>query len=89
MDCSPPGSSVLGILQARVLERVACPPPGDLPHPGIKPASLMSPILTGRLFTTSTTQKAQVGHMSGEFQRQRWKNRQQQNTGDENANVLP
>ena len=25
MDCSPPGSSVRGILQARVLERVAAP----------------------------------------------------------------
>ena len=30
----------LGILQARILERVAMPsPPGDLPHPGIKPQS--------------------------------------------------
>ena len=39
MDCSPPGSSVHGILQARTLEWVACPPPGDLPDPGIKPRS--------------------------------------------------
>ena len=39
MDCSPPGSSVHGILQARILEWVACPPPGDLPNPGIKPRS--------------------------------------------------
>ena len=42
MDCSPPGSSVHGILQARILERVAGPPPGDLPDPGIEPAPLMS-----------------------------------------------
>ena len=29
MDCSPPGSSVHGIFQARVLENVAyCPPRG-------------------------------------------------------------
>ena len=28
------------------------PPPGDLPHPGIKPVSLMSPALVGRFFTT-------------------------------------
>ena len=27
-----------------------CPPPGDLPDPGIKPTSLMSPALTGRFF---------------------------------------
>ena len=36
-DCSPPGSSVHGILQARILEWVASPPPGDLPNPGIEP----------------------------------------------------
>ena len=43
MDCSLPGSSVHGIPQARTLEWVAIPPPGDLPDPGIEPASLMSP----------------------------------------------
>ena len=47
MDCSPPGSSVHGILQARRLEWVTCPPPGDLPHPGIEPASLVAPTLQG------------------------------------------
>ena len=40
MDCSPPGSSVHGILQARIQEWVAFPSPGDLPDPGIKPGSL-------------------------------------------------
>ena len=40
MDCSPPGSSVHGILQARVLERLPCLPPGDLPDPGIEPRLL-------------------------------------------------
>ena len=35
MDCGPPGSSVRGILQARILEGLPCPPPGDLPNPGI------------------------------------------------------
>ena len=34
-----PGSSVHGIAQARILEWVAIPPPGDLPDPGIEPAS--------------------------------------------------
>ena len=34
------------------------PPPGDLPHPGIKPASLASPALGGGFFTISTTWKA-------------------------------
>ena len=35
----PPGSSVLGLLQARILKRVPFPSPGDLPNPGIKPRS--------------------------------------------------
>ena len=39
LDCSQPGSSVHGILQARILEWVACPPSVDLSDPGIKPGS--------------------------------------------------
>ena len=38
-----------------------CPPPGDLPHPEIKPESLLSPALAGRFFTTSTTWEAPFG----------------------------
>ena len=37
MVCSLPGLSVHGRPQARISERVAMPPPGDLPDPGIKP----------------------------------------------------
>ena len=37
LDCSPPGSSVHGILQARILEWVAIPfSKGNLPNSGIK-----------------------------------------------------
>ena len=36
------------------------PPPGDLPHPGIESASLMSPTLAGRFFTTSARQAINV-----------------------------
>ena len=32
-----------------------CPPPEDLPDPGIVPVSCMFPALTGGFFTTSTT----------------------------------
>ena len=32
-----------------------CPPPGNLPHPGIEPLSFKSPALTGRFFTTIAT----------------------------------
>ena len=44
MNCSPQGSSVDGILQARILEWVVAPS-GDLPGPGIKPASPEAPVL--------------------------------------------
>ena len=44
MDCSPPGSFVHGILQARILDGLPFPPPGDLPDPGIEPVSLKSPV---------------------------------------------
>ena len=37
MNCSPPGSSVHGILQERILEWAAMPSPGDLPNAGIEP----------------------------------------------------
>ena len=35
VDCSPPGSSVHGILQARILERAAMSSSRDLPEPGL------------------------------------------------------
>ena len=33
--------------------RLPCPPPGNLPDPGIQPTSLVSPALAGVFFTTS------------------------------------
>ena len=41
------------------LNRLPFPTPGDLPDPGIEPASLESPALADGLFTTSTTWEAQ------------------------------
>ena len=58
MDCNLPGSSVHGIPQPRILEWVAMPSSRDLPDPGIKAASLSSPALAGRFFTTSATGEA-------------------------------
>ena len=48
MDYSPPGSSVHGISQARILEEVAFPPFWDLPNLEIEP---VSPALAGGFFT--------------------------------------
>ena len=55
MEYSLPVFSVLGILQAGILEWLSCPPPGDLPNPGIDPVSLVSPALAGGFFVISTT----------------------------------
>ena len=60
MDYSPPDSSVHGILQARILEWLPCPPPGDLPNPEIEPVSPAPPALTGGLFTTEPPGKPLV-----------------------------
>ena len=42
-----------GLLQARMLESLTFPSPGNLPDPGIKRVSLRSPAFAGRFFTTS------------------------------------
>ena len=39
-DCTPPGSSIHGISQARMLEWGPVPSPGDLPDLGIEPGTL-------------------------------------------------
>ena len=39
VDCSLPVSSIHGILQARIVEWLPFPSPGDLPYPGIEPGS--------------------------------------------------
>jgi len=49
IDYSPPGFFVHGISQARKLDGLPFPFPGDLPDPGIEPTS---PALAGRFFTT-------------------------------------
>ena len=53
MDYSLLGSSAHGIFQARMLSGLPFPSLGDLPNPGIKPTSLISPVLAGRFFTTA------------------------------------
>ena len=42
MDCSLPISSVHGISRQEYSSGLPCPPPGDLPNPGIEPASYVS-----------------------------------------------
>ena len=60
MNYSLPGSSVHGILQARILERLPFPPPGHLPKPGIKPTYPVSPALAGGFFIIEPPEKRYV-----------------------------
>ena len=48
----------LGFSRQEYWSGLPCPPPGDLPDPGIELVSLMSPALTGGFFTTSATWEA-------------------------------
>ena len=45
----------MGFSRQEYWSGLPCPPPGDLPNPGIRPISLMSPALAGGLFTASAT----------------------------------
>ena len=54
MDCNPPGSSVHGIFQERILERVAMPSFRDFSDPGIEPGSP-----AGKFFTDEPPRKPQ------------------------------
>ena len=62
MDCTLPGSS--GVLQIRILDRLPCPPPGDLPNPGIKPTSFMSPAWQAGSLPLASTSKHPNSHDS-------------------------
>jgi len=61
IDCSPPGSSVHGILQARVLDWKGklFLSPGDLPDPGIKPGS---PALQADSLPSESPEKPSLVH---------------------------
>ena len=49
-DCSLPGFTIHGIFRQEYWSGLPCPPPGDLPDPGIKP---MSPALVAGFFYLS------------------------------------
>ena len=55
VDCSLPGSSVHGILQARILEWVSMPFSRPFFRTRDEPVFFMSPALTGGFFTISAT----------------------------------
>ena len=48
----------MGFSRQEYWSELPYPPPGDLPDPGIEPASLMSPALVGGFFITSANWEA-------------------------------
>ena len=56
--CQAPLS--MGFPRQEYWSGLPCPPPGDLPDPGIEPASLASPALASGFFTTGATWEANV-----------------------------
>ena len=59
MNCSPPSSSLpMRFSRQEHWSGLPCPPPEDLPNPGIELVSLMSRALAGRFFTPGATWEA-------------------------------
>ena len=58
------GPLSMGFSRQEYWSGLPCPHPRDLPDPGIKPVSLTSPALAGRLFTTSATSEASASRGS-------------------------
>ena len=48
----------MGLSMQEYWSGLPLPPPGDVPHPGIKPESLKSPALAGGFLTTSANWEA-------------------------------
>jgi len=48
----------MGFSRQEYWSGLSCPPPGDLPNPGIEPTSLAPPALAGEFFTTCATKEA-------------------------------
>ena len=56
--CQAPLS--MGFSRQEYWSGLPSPPPGSLPYPGIEVMSLMSPALSGRFFTSSTSWEAPI-----------------------------
>ena len=59
----------MGFFRKEYCSGLPCPPPGDLPDPGIEPKTLVSPALAGEFFTTGGKESAcnmgNLGSISG------------------------
>ena len=53
----------MGFSRQEYQSGLLCPPSGDLPHPRMEPASLMSPSLAGSFLPPATLGKPQITHI--------------------------
>ena len=60
LDCSPPGSSVLGVFRQEHWSGLPFLSPWNLPNPGIEPASTVSPALQADSLPTKPSGKPNV-----------------------------
>ena len=60
---APQAPLSMGFFRQKYCSGLPCPPPGDLPDPGIKP--LTAPALVGGFFITSTAWEALTTSVSG------------------------
>ena len=73
MDCRPPGSSVHGFSRQQHWSGLPCPPPGDLPDPGIKPRSPAShSLLSEPPGKPQSTRVSSLSLLQGIFPTQEW-----------------
>ena len=67
MDLARQAPLSMGFSRHEYWRGLPCLPPGDIPNPGIKPRSLMSPAFAGRFFTTSATWKSPQWRTKGHW----------------------
>ena len=60
----------MGFSRQEYWSELPFPSLGDIPKPGIKPTSLMSPALAGKFFTTSATWEAHVPFSVSNFEKE-------------------
>ena len=58
--CNPMGPLFMGFPRQEYWSGLSLLSPGNLPNPGIKPGSLVSPALAGRFFTSWATREASI-----------------------------
>ena len=68
MDCSQQALLSMKFSRQEYWHALPCSPPGDLPNPGIKPTSLISPALAGGFFTTSVIWEALIADITSYYE---------------------